>query len=215
MTTPLEAERTKVSELGKEMLEQGLTKGTGGNISARNGDQVAISPSGVPYKEISPDDVPIVDLNGNQVAGEKDPSSEVAMHTGILREREDVGGVVHNHSPYATTFASLGEPIPASHYLIAYVGDKIPVAPYERFATPELAEAALDTLGQEYSACLLENHGVVTVGQNVDAAFEVAMMVEYCARIHYQALDIGEPNILSDEEVDGLIESFEGYGEAH
>lgn len=215
MTTPLEAERTKVSELGKEMLEQGLTKGTGGNISARNGDQVAISPSGVPYKEISPDDVPIVDLNGNQVAGEKDPSSEVAMHTGILREREDVGGVVHNHSPYATTFASLGEPIPASHYLIAYVGDKIPVAPYERFATPELAEAALDTLGQEYSACLLENHGVVTVGQKVDAAFEVAMMVEYCARIHYQALDIGEPNILSDEEVDGLIESFEGYGEAH
>lgn len=215
MTTPLEAERTKVSELGKEMLEQGLTKGTGGNISARNGDQVAISPSGVPYKEISPDDVPIVDLNGNQVAGEKDPSSEVEMHTGILREREDVGGVVHNHSPYATTFASLGEPIPASHYLIAYVGDKIPVAPYERFATPELAEAALDTLGQEYSACLLENHGVVTVGQNVDAAFEVAMMVEYCARIHYQALDIGEPNILSDEEVDGLIESFEGYGEAH
>lgn len=215
MTIPLEAERTKVSELGKEMLEQGLTKGTGGNISARNGDQVAISPSGVPYKEISPDDVPIVDLNGNQVAGEKDPSSEVAMHTGILREREDVGGVVHNHSPYATTFASLGEPIPASHYLIAYVGDKIPVAPYERFATPELAEAALDTLGQEYSACLLENHGVVTVGQNVDAAFEVAMMVEYCARIHYQALDIGEPNILSDEEVDGLIESFEGYGEAH
>lgn len=215
MTTPLEAERTKVSELGKEMLEQGLTKGTGGNISARNGDQVAISPSGVPYKEISPDDVPIVDLDGNQVAGEKDPSSEVAMHTGILREREDVGGVVHNHSPYATTFASLGEPIPASHYLIAYVGDKIPVAPYERFATPELAEAALDTLGQEYSACLLENHGVVTVGQKVDAAFEVAMMVEYCARIHYQALDIGEPNILSDEEVDGLIESFEGYGEAH
>lgn len=215
MTTPLEAERTKVSELGKEMLEQGLTKGTGGNISARNGDQVAISPSGVPYKEISPDDVPIVDLDGNQVAGEKDPSSEVEMHTGILREREDVGGVVHNHSPYATTFASLGEPIPASHYLIAYVGDKIPVAPYERFATPELAEAALDTLGQEYSACLLENHGVVTVGQNVDAAFEVAMMVEYCARIHYQALDIGEPNILSDEEVDGLIESFEGYGEAH
>lgn len=215
MTIPLEAERTKVSELGKEMLEQGLTKGTGGNISARKGDQVAISPSGVPYKEITPEDVPIVDLEGNHVAGEKDPSSEIAMHTGILRERDDVGGVVHNHSPYATTFASIGEPIPASHYLIAYIGDKIPVAPYERFATPELAEIALETLGEEYSACLLENHGVVAVGKNVDAAFEVAMMVEYCARIHYQAMDIGEPNLLSDEEVDGLIESFEGYGEAH
>ncbi|MFB6197237.1 MAG: class II aldolase/adducin family protein, partial [Halobacteriaceae archaeon] len=74
---------------------------------------------------------------------------------------------------YATTFASIGEPIPASHYLIAYIGDKIPVAPYERFATPELAEIALETLGEEYSACLLENHGVVAVGKNVDAAFEV------------------------------------------
>ncbi|MFB6197236.1 MAG: class II aldolase/adducin family protein, partial [Halobacteriaceae archaeon] len=88
MTIPLEAERTKVSELGKEMLEQGLTKGTGGNISARKGDQVAISPSGVPYKEITPEDVPIVDLEGNHVAGEKDPSSEIALHTGILRERD-------------------------------------------------------------------------------------------------------------------------------
>lgn len=211
----LEDERRKVSELGREMLDQGLTKGTGGNISARNGDRAAISPSGVPYKEITPEDVAVVDLEGNQVAGERDPSSEVAMHTGILREREDVGGVVHNHSPYATTFATLGEPIPASHYLIAYVGDQVPVAPYETFATPELAEAALAALGEEYNACLLENHGVVTVGDTVDAAFEVAMMVEYCARIHYQARNIGEPNVLPGEEVDTLMEAFEGYGEAH
>jgi L-fuculose-phosphate aldolase len=211
----LAEEREKVSELGREMLEQGLTKGTGGNISVRSDDRVAISPSGVPYMEITPEDVPIVDLDGNQLAADRDPSSEVAMHTGILRERDDVGGVVHNHSPYATTFASLGEPIPASHYLIAYVGDKVPVAPYETFATTELAEAALDALGEEYNACLLENHGVVTVGKTVDAAFEVAMMVEYCARIHYQAVSIGEPNTLSEEEVDNLIEAFEGYGEAH
>ncbi|QSG04805.1 class II aldolase/adducin family protein [Halapricum desulfuricans] len=211
----LQAEREKVSELGREMLDQGLTKGTGGNISVRSGDRIAISPSGVPYREIEPEDVPVVDLDGNRIEGERDPSSEIAMHTGILRERDDVGGVVHNHSPYATTFASLGEPVPASHYLIAYVGDQIPVAPYATFGTPELAEAALDTLGDEYNACLLENHGVVTVGETIDAAFEVAMMVEYCARIHYQAVSIGEPNVLPDEEIDTLLEAFEGYGEAH
>jgi len=211
----LQTEREKVSELGREMLDQGLTKGTGGNISARSDDRVAISPSGIPYREIEPEDVPVVDLEGNQIAGEREPSSEIAMHTGILRERSDVGGVVHNHSPYATTFASLGKPVPASHYLIAYVGDQIPVAPYETFGTPELAEAALDTLGDEYNACLLENHGVVAVGETVDAAFEVAMMVEYCARIHYQAVSIGEPNVLPGEEVDTLLEAFEGYGEAH
>lgn len=210
---PLQAQRERVSELGREMVAQGLTKGTGGNISAREGDQVAISPSGMAYEDIRPEDVPIVDLQGNKVAGDLDPSSEIAMHTGILREREGIGGVVHNHSPYASTFASLGEPVPASHYLIAFVGDKVPVAPYETFATPELAEAALETLGDEYTACLLENHGVVAIGETVDDAFEVAMMVEYCARIHYQAVSIGEPNILPDEEVDTLLERFAGYGQ--
>lgn len=217
MTTQLtlQEQREKVSELGREMLEQGLTKGTGGNISARDGDHVAISPSGMNYTEITPEDVPVVDLHGNKVDGDRDPSSEIAMHTGILREREDVGGVVHNHSPYASTFASLGEPVPASHYLIAFVGDKIPVAPYATYGTPELAEEALDTLGEEYNACLLENHGVVAVGETVDAAFEVAMMVEYCARIHYQAVSIGEPNVLSEAEVDNLIAGFADYGQDH
>ena len=210
---PLQKQRENVSELGRVMLTQGLTKGTGGNISAREGDRVAISPSGMAYEDITPEDVPIVDLEGNKVAGDLDPSSEIAMHTGILREREGIGGVVHNHSPYASTFASLGEPIPASHYLIAFVGDKIPVAPYETFATPELAEVALETLGNEYTACLLENHGVVAVGETVDEAFEIATMVEYCARIQYQAVSIGEPKILPEEEIDTLLERFAGYGQ--
>lgn len=211
----LDAERTTVSDLGKQMLDQGLTKGTGGNISARSGDHVAISPSGMAYDEISSDDVPIVDLEGNQVAGDRKPSSEYRMHTGILRKREDVGGVVHNHSPYASTFASLGEPVPASHYLIAFVGDEIPVAPYETYGTAELAESALEALGDEYNACLLENHGVVSVGETAESAFEVALMVEYCARIHYQAVSIGDPNIIPDDEIDTLLDRFADYGQDH
>jgi L-fuculose-phosphate aldolase len=197
------------------MLNQGLTTGTGGNISARNGDRVAISPSGMPYNEIDPEDVPIVDLNGNHLEGDRKPSSEFRMHTDVIRERDDVGGVVHTHSPYASTFASLGEPIPASHYLIAFIGNKIPVAPYETYGTAELAEVALDALGEEYNACLLEQHGVLAVGDSVEAAFEVALMVEYCARIHYQAVSIGEPNIVPDEEIETLLDRFADYGQDH
>jgi L-fuculose-phosphate aldolase len=211
----LESERSTVAEFGQKMLEQGLTKGTGGNISASTGDRVAISPTGVSYEEITAEAVPVLDLEGNKVDGETDPSSEYRMHTAIHRARDDVGGVVHNHSPYASTFASLGKPIPASHYLIAFIGDQIPTAGYATYGTAELAELALDALGDEYNACLLDNHGVLAVGDSVSAAFEVALMVEYCARIHYQALSIGEPNILPDEEIDNLLDRFAHYGQQH
>ncbi|MBS8121089.1 class II aldolase/adducin family protein [Haloferax volcanii] len=197
------------------MLHQGLTEGTGGNISAQADDLVAISPSGMPYDEIESEDVPVVTLDGELVAGDRKPSSEVRMHTGILREREDAGAVVHNHSPYASTFASLGEPIPASHYLIAFAGDEIPVAGYETYGTQGLADLALEALGDDYNACLLENHGVVAVGDSVAEAYEVALMVEYCARIHYQALNIGEPSLLPDEEIDTLLDRFADYGQDH
>ncbi|MFC6825264.1 class II aldolase/adducin family protein [Halopelagius fulvigenes] len=211
----LESQRAAVSRHGREMLRQELTEGTGGNISAQNGDLVAISPSGIPYDEIEPEDVPVVTLDGERVAGKREPSSEIHMHTGILRERDDVGAVVHNHSPYASTFASLGEPVPASHYLVAFVGDQIPVASYETHATQALADSALDALGDEYNACLLENHGVVAVGDTVAEAFEVALMVEYCARIQYQALNVGEPSLLPDEEIDTLLDRFADYGQDH
>jgi len=198
------------------MLADGLTKGTGGNISVKTDDgDVAISPSGMAYDDIEPEDVPIVDIDGEHVAGDKKPSSEFRMHTDVLREREDVGAIVHNHSPYASTFASIDEPVEASHYLIAFIGDEIPVASYETYGTAELAEVALETLGEEYNACLLENHGVLAVGDTVSEAFEVALMVEYCARIHYQARNIGEPNLLPDEEIDTLLDRFADYGQDH
>jgi len=209
----LQEERTAVSELGRQMLEHGLTKGTGGNISARRGDRVAISPSGMAYDDIEPEDVSVVDLHGERVDGDRKPSSEVRMHTDVLRERDDVGGVVHTHSPYASTFASLGQPVEASHYIIAFIGDKIPVAAYETYGTQALAESALGALGEEYNACLLEKHGVLAVGDDIEAAFEVALMAEYCARIHYQALNIGDPDLLADNEIDNLIDRFADYGQ--
>jgi L-fuculose-phosphate aldolase len=209
----LEPLRAAVSEYGREMLDQGLTTGTGGNISAQDGDLVAISPSGMPYDGIDPEDVPLVELDGGHVAGDRQPSSEFRMHTGILAEREDAGAVVHTHSPYASTFASLGEPVPASHYLVAFAGREVPVAGYATYGTQELADLALDALGEDHDACLLQNHGVVALGADVGAAFEVALMVEYCARIHYQACNVGDPVVLPDEEVDRLVGVFEEYGQ--
>jgi len=206
--------RETVSRLGREMLAQGLTLGTGGNVSVAVEDGVAISPSGMAYDEIRPADVPIVDLDGEVLAGTRDPSSETAMHTGVHRARPDVGGVVHTHSPYASTFASLGRPIPASHYLIAFVGDRIPVAGYATYGTQELADLALEALGDEYNACLLQNHGVLAVGADGQSALEVALMVEYCARIHYQALSIGDPVLVPEEEIDRLQSKFVDYGQS-
>ena len=210
----VETERHAIAEYGREMLEQGLTTGTGGNISALvDGEYMAISPSGMPYKEVETEDVPVLDFSQERILSDRTPSSEHSMHLQVYRQRDDVGGVVHNHSPYATTFATLNEPIPASHYLIGFAGDEVPVAPYETYATEELGNIAVETLGDEYNACLLQNHGVLAVGDDVASAFETALMVEYCARIQYQARAIGEPTIIPDEEVEHIIEKFKGYGQ--
>jgi L-fuculose-phosphate aldolase len=207
-------ERTAIAEHGREMLAQGLTKGTGGNISALvDGEYMAISPSGMAYEEIEADDVPVLDFSQEQLLSEKKPSAEYSMHMQVYRQRDDVGGVVHNHSPYATTFATLNEPIPASHYLIAFAGNEVPVASYETYGTETLGNLAVETLGDEYNACLLQNHGVLAVGEDVASAFETALMVEYCARIQYQAMTIGEPTLIPDEEVEHLQSKFEGYGQ--
>lgn len=206
--------RSAICEYGRQLLEDGLTTGTGGNLSARlDEDHVAISPSGVPYEEIEPADVPVVDTSGTVVEGDVDPSTELPMHLAVYEERPDVGGVVHTHSPNATTFAALAEPIPASHYLISFTGTEVPVAEYETHATEELGEAAVDALGEAFNATLLRNHGVLTVDDSLESAYTVAQMVEYCARIHYQARTIGEPEVLPDDEIEKLAGKLESYGQ--
>ncbi|WP_424000539.1 class II aldolase/adducin family protein [Haloarcula salina] len=206
--------RSAICEYGRSLLDDDLTTGTGGNLSARlDENHIAISPSGVPYEDITPADVPVVRTDGTVVEGEVEPSTELPMHLAVYENRPDVGGVVHTHSPYATTFASLGEAIPASHYLLSFTGSEVPVAEYKTHATQELGEAAVDALGDEYNATLLRNHGVLTADENLDSAYTVALMVEYCARIHYQARAIGEPEILPDDEIDRLSEKLDSYGQ--
>ncbi|QZP38313.1 class II aldolase/adducin family protein [Halobaculum magnesiiphilum] len=211
-TSQYEARQT-ICELGRSLLDDDLTTGTGGNLSVRlDDDHIAISPSGVPYGEIEPSDVPVVRTDGTVVAGDGDPSTELPMHRAVYDRRPDVGGVVHTHSPYATTFASLGEPIPASHYLLAFAGTEVPVTEYETHATEELGEEAVEALGDSANATLLRNHGVLTTESSLADAYSVAQMVEYCARIHYQASVIGDPEILPDEELHRIQGKLDSYG---
>lgn len=206
--------RASICEYGRRLLDDELTTGTGGNLSVRlDDDHIAISPSAIPYEEVTVDDVPVVTLDGTVVAGEGEPSTELPMHLSVHESRPDVDGVVHTHSPYATTFASLGEPIPASHYLVAFAGTEVPVTEYESHATQALGDAAVEGLGESAKATLLRNHGVLTAAESLDDAYTVALMTEYCARIHYQARAIGEPEILPDDEIELLQDKLDGYGQ--
>ena len=211
---PFEEGRTAVSDCGREMLDLGLTEGTGGNISQRvDDDRVAISPTRIPYREVDPADVPVVDLEGTRVHGETPPSSELPMHTMVYRARPDAGAVVHTHSPFASVFAALGRPIEASHYLLAYVGREVPVAGYETPGSEALGELAVEALGEDCDACLLQNHGVLVVGDDAAAALENALMVEYCARVHLFASLLGDPVVLGEDDLDELVAGFEEYRE--
>jgi L-fuculose-phosphate aldolase len=203
--------REAIAEYGRELAAQNLTKGTGGNVSSRTGDSVAINPSGIAYEKIEPADVPIVDVNGQQLTGDFEPSSETPMHTHIYRNRDDVHGIVHAHAPYATAFAMTGEEIPPSNYLVAYLGDKIPVAAWEQPGSEALGQKVVDTLGQNNSACLLQNHGLMAVGTDLEDAFNNALITELCAQTHYMAEGLGDPIILSEEDIDQMIGQFEQY----
>jgi L-fuculose-phosphate aldolase len=206
-------ERDDIVCFGRKLLAAGLTTGTGGNLSivSRSEGLIAISPSGIEYEEMTPADVPVVDLAGAAVEGIRKPSSELDFHRALYRKRPDIRAVVHTHSVYATTMACLNWEIPAVHYLVAFSGLKVPLAPYATFGTPELAANVAESIG-EFNAVLLANHGLVTVGENLATAFAVAEEIELVARIYYQAKCIGDPVILPDGEMSRVVEKFASYG---
>ena len=209
----LEKERALIVEYGQKLIRAQLTTGTGGNLSLMNREEnlVAIKPSGVDYFEMQPEDVVVVDLDGNKVDGKLKPSSEISFHVGLLKKRSDINAVVHTHQVYATTIACMGWELPAVHYLVGLAGNKVPVAPYATYGSQELSEHILNSIGN-YNACLMANHGIVTVGANLAAAFAVAEELELVSRLYYQTKCIGEPNILSDEEMVGVMKKFNTYG---
>ncbi|MFP4021079.1 MAG: L-fuculose-phosphate aldolase [Halanaerobium sp.] len=208
-------ERKLIVEYGKKLITSGLTKGTGGNISIYNEEEnlMAISPSGIDYFETEPEDVVVLDLDGNIVDGYKKPSSEYPMHKIFYEKRDDIKAVVHAHSIYATTISTLRWDIPALSYLVPLGGGKkIPCAEYATFGTEELAEKNYKAM-DGYNACLMANHGLLAGSGDIATAFMIAEQVEFIAELFYRAKTIGEPEILDDAEMDLMLEKFKSYGQ--
>ena len=209
----LEEERKSIVQYGRNLIIAQLTTGKGGNLSIYNRAEglVAIKPSGVGYFDMTPEDVVVVDLDGSVVDGNLKPSSEIQFHLGLYKYRADINAVVHTHQIYATTIACLNWELPAVHYLVGVSGNKVPLAPYATYGSKELSENILKSIGN-YNACLLANHGLVTVGANIDAAFATAEEIELVSRLYYQARCIGDPVILSDNEMKVVTKKFSTYG---
>ncbi len=209
----LEEERESVVQYGRNLINAQLTTGTGGNLSIYNRQEglVAIKPSGVAYFDMTPMDIVVVDLDGNMVDGKFRPSSEMKFHLALYKYRTNINAVVHTHQVYATTLACLNWELPAVHYLVGMAGNKVPLAPYATYGSKELSDNLLKSIG-DYNACLLANHGLVAVGATIAAAFAVAEEIEFVSRLYYQTKAIGDPVILSDDEMKEVIKKFKTYG---
>jgi L-ribulose-5-phosphate 4-epimerase len=212
----LEALREEVNRLHAELPKWGLVTWTSGNLSARDPESglVVIKPSGLRYEELRPDNMVVVDVEGNVIEGDLKPSSDMLSHLYIYRHRPDVAGVVHTHSPYATAFAAVGESIPVH---LTAIGDEfgctIPCAGFALIGSEAIGKLVVDNIG-ESPAILLQSHGVFTVGSDATAAVKAAVMVEDVARTVHYARQLGDPFIIPEDEVRMLRQRYtEVYGQ--
>jgi L-fuculose-phosphate aldolase len=215
-----EVARAAVVAAARRLDELGLNYGRTGNVGLRVPGGLLVTPSGVPPDELTPEMVVELDGTGRPRPGQLVPTSEWQLHAGILAARPDVGGVVHTHSPEATAAACLRRPLPAVHYVVAKLGGpQVPCAPYATYGSAELAANVVQALGLG-AACLMANHGAVTVAASLDVAVELAADVEWLAGVHRRALqlaavvgDAALPVVLDDEEIERVAERLHGYGQ--
>ncbi|WP_369881484.1 L-fuculose-phosphate aldolase [Anaerosalibacter bizertensis] len=207
-------EREQIVEYGKRLIDANLTKGTGGNLSIFNREKqlMAISPSGIDYFKIKPEDVVILDLEGNKVDGDKSPSSEYEMHRIFYENRRDIDAIIHTHTMYSTTIACLNWELPPVHYMVALAGLNVRCAKYATYGTKELAENAFEAM-KDRNAVLLANHGLLAGAKDLANAFNITEEIEYCAELYYRTKCIGEPVILSEEEMTLMLDKFKTYGQ--
>jgi L-fuculose-phosphate aldolase len=194
------------------MEQKGINQGSSGNVSARWQEGLLVTPSGLGYETMAPEDVTYLEMDGTP-HGPHSPSSEWRFHRDILRERKDIHAVVHAHPTYCTAQAITGKDIPAVHYMIAAAGGStIRCARYATFGTDELSLAALKAL-EGRLACLLANHGLIACGPSLRKAFWLANEVETLAKQYAISRQLGDFVVLSDEEMAHVIEKFKtSYG---
>ncbi len=202
--------RTELLQTSRRMVELGLNRGTAGNASVRCGDNILITPSATPVAEMSEPDMVLLAADGQILQGRK-PSSEWRFHCDILRARPEIGAVLHMHSTYATTMACLGRDVPAVHYHIAIAGgDSIRCTPYTVFGEQNLSDLALEAL-RDCKACLLGNHGMIALGKDLNDALSVAQEVEFLCEIYWRTLAVGQPQILTAQQMHDVKAKFVEY----
>lgn len=214
-TVPCAELREQMVAVARRMNAVGLNQGTSGNLSVRIPGGMLITPSSLPYEQMEPADLVALDFGGEPLAAAdgagmspRRPSSEWRLHADILATRSEVQAVLHCHSIHATALACHGRAIPPFHYMTAVAGgDDIRCAPYATFGTAELSRLAVEAL-QDRLACLLAQHGQVALGAGLDQALRIAIEVETLARMYLQALPLGEPPLLSSDQMAAVHQQF-------
>ena len=212
-----QALRQQLVTVARRMNGTGLNQGTSGNLSVRIEEGILVTPSSLPYEQMEVGDLVALDLSGQPLKEQqRRPSSEWRLHADVLSCRPEAMAVLHCHPIHATALACHDRGIPAFHYMVAVAGgDEIRCAPYATFGTKELSDNVVNALAQR-TACLLARHGMVTLGKDLESALRVAVEVETLARMYLQALQLGEPPLLSTQQMQAVHAQFRGlhYGQA-
>jgi L-fuculose-phosphate aldolase len=195
--------RAEVARAARRLADAGLLIGTAGNVSARDGDRVAVTATGVVLGECSPADVTVVAPDGTVLEGDLVPTSEIDLHLGLYATTP-TRAVVHTHAPYSTALACVLDELPVIHYQQLLLGGTVRVAPYATFGSPELAAHVWDALVKRQAA-LMANHGSVAVGSTLDKAVEHAELLEWLATLHHRASVLGTPRVLTDAEQEAVV----------
>lgn len=212
MTVFLEEQRLQVAETALALLQTDLVVNTSGNVSVRVDDHVVITPSGCDYRSLGAEDILVLDLAGNPVDGDLLPSSETPLHLSVYAADAGIRSIVHTHSVYATAVSTLVNELPAVHYQIADLGGPVPVAPYQTFGTEALAASVTKALHGR-SAALMQNHGAVTVADNVKQALARSVTLEWLSRLYLIASQSGSPSLIDDEELVRVKKQQQKFGE--
>jgi L-fuculose-phosphate aldolase len=208
----LDRERQEVCRWARRTAADGLVVGRSGNLSVRSGDLVAVTPTGVDYDRLRPEDVPVVGLDGSPVDGELLPTSELPMHLAAYAADRTRAAVVHTHAVHATAVSLLVDEVPLVHYVLGTLGDTVRVAPYATYGTAELAGHLVTALADRHG-CLLRNHGTVTTGTSLDEAYERTVQLEWACRVWLLARSAGEPTLLSADQMRDATRSLRTYGQ--
>ncbi|BCY24052.1 class II aldolase/adducin family protein [Cutibacterium modestum] len=205
-----QGERQAVVDVCQELQRKGLVVGTAGNVSVRVGNKVCISPSAVPYEDLTADLVGVHDLNGEVVEAQLKPSSELPLHLAVYHST-DARGITHNHAPASTALGLVCDEVPFSHYYSAMFGGPIRVSAYANFGTDELAHNVVTALDGRQGA-LMSNHGAITIGPTLDTALSLLPYLEYICEVQLRAMSTGRPvKVLNEQQITFQVEAIKEY----